>query len=248
MTATRVAGRSEAHTIPIGAMMSWHSVTPPAGWLLCNGQQVPIATYTQLYNALTNTGTAFPYGSNTNGAGAAGSTHFYVPNLVSYFPAAPSLLTPAVSGRNSNVGATAGSATHTHTWDLGLSIGLSGSSTHSHTMNNPDTNAAGQGQHTLTANLPASSGATNAGANGTLNTAFGAHVHNTNSSSALTDGHAGHIHLGNVTSPTTNAPTHQHSYNVSGNSYTPAAVTALPPYLTTCYVILAQPQLNGGVG
>jgi hypothetical protein len=246
MTATRVAGRSEAHTIPIGAMMSWHSSTPPAGWLLCNGQQVPIATYTQLYNALTNTGTAFPYGANTNGAGAAGSTHFYVPNLVNYFPAAPSLLTPAVSGKNSNVGVTAGSATHTHTWDLGLSIGLSGDSSHSHNLNAGSNNVAYGGTHSLQVNLGGSSASVNAGANGNLNSALGSHAHSTNQANSSTDGHGGHGH--GMSAISTDAPNHQHSYNVSGNSYTPAAATVLPPYLTTCYVILAQPQLNGGVG
>lgn len=245
MTATRVAGRSEAHTIPIGAMMSWHSATPPAGWLLCNGQQVPIATYTQLYNTLTNGASAFPYGSNSNGAGAAGSTHFYLPNLVGSFPAAPSLLTPAVSGRNSNVGATAGSATHTHTWDLGLSIGASGSSTHSHNLNAGSDAPAYGGAHSLQVNLGGSSASVNAGANGNLSSALGSHAHSTNQANSSTDGHGGHGH--GLTAISTDSPGHAHSYTVSGNSYTPTAVTALPPYLTTCYAILAQPQLNGGV-
>lgn len=54
---------------------------PPAGWLLCSGQEVAIASYGELYAVLTAAGTAFPYGANTNGSGSAGSSHFRLPDL-----------------------------------------------------------------------------------------------------------------------------------------------------------------------
>lgn len=72
---------------PVGGIIMWPG-TPtnfPAGWLICNGAQLPIATYNILYNILTNGGTVFPYGTNTNGSGGAGSTHFRLPNMVDRF-------------------------------------------------------------------------------------------------------------------------------------------------------------------
>lgn len=52
----------------------------PSGFYWMEGQQILISGDTALYNELTNNGTVFPYGTNTNGAGAAGSTHFRLPN------------------------------------------------------------------------------------------------------------------------------------------------------------------------
>lgn len=56
------------------------ATTASAGWLMMDNSQQPIATYTALYNLLTTDGTVFPYGANTNGSGAAGSTHFRLPD------------------------------------------------------------------------------------------------------------------------------------------------------------------------
>lgn len=56
------------------------SATAPSGWYFTEGQQVLISGDTSLYNAVTNNGSVFPYGANTNGAGAAGSTHFRLPD------------------------------------------------------------------------------------------------------------------------------------------------------------------------
>jgi microcystin-dependent protein len=58
----------------------------PTGWLFCDGQEVLITTYENLYNSLTSNGTVFPYGANTNGSGSAGSTHFRIPNLKGKVP------------------------------------------------------------------------------------------------------------------------------------------------------------------
>jgi microcystin-dependent protein len=58
----------------------------PTGWLFCDGQEVLITTYQNLYNSLTSNGTTFPYGANTNGSGGAGSTHFRIPNLKGRVP------------------------------------------------------------------------------------------------------------------------------------------------------------------
>ena len=67
--------------LPVGTELSWAGAYAiPSGWLLCDGGEYPIATYAELYNRLTNNGTVFPFGANTDGAGNAGSTHFRVPN------------------------------------------------------------------------------------------------------------------------------------------------------------------------
>ena len=72
---------------PIGSIVMWPGAVTnfPTGWAICNGAQLEISTYTTLYNTLTNNGTVFPFGSNTNGSGSPGSTHFRVPNMVDRF-------------------------------------------------------------------------------------------------------------------------------------------------------------------
>lgn len=68
------------YLVPTGAGMEWHSTAaPPAGFLMQDNGEYLIASYTALYDHLTTNGTVFPHGANTNGAGAAGSTHFRTP-------------------------------------------------------------------------------------------------------------------------------------------------------------------------
>lgn len=96
--------------VPTGAEMMWPSTAPaPAGYLLENGSEQPIATYTALYNFLTNNGSSFPFGANTNGSGAAGSTHFRLPN-----PAGLVVVGYNASDSDFNaIGKTGGAKTHT---------------------------------------------------------------------------------------------------------------------------------------
>jgi microcystin-dependent protein len=69
------------YLVPTGVEFMWPSTAAaPTGYLLEDGSEQPIATYTALYNFLTNNGSSFPFGANTNGSGAAGSTHFRLPN------------------------------------------------------------------------------------------------------------------------------------------------------------------------
>ena len=83
----------------------------PTGWLFCDGQEVLISSYINLYNALTSNGSTFPYGGNTNGSGGAGSTHFRIPNFKGRVPV----------GRDSSqtefdvLGESGGAKTHTLT-------------------------------------------------------------------------------------------------------------------------------------
>lgn len=73
---------TQTDMFPAGMVVSSASAKPAAqsGWYFIEGQQVLISGDTNLYNEITNNGTVFPYGANTNGAGAAGSTHFRLPD------------------------------------------------------------------------------------------------------------------------------------------------------------------------
>lgn len=55
--------------LPIGALQMWPTVTPPAKWLLCNGQSLLRSAYPDLFAII---GTTY---------GAVDSTHFTVPDL-----------------------------------------------------------------------------------------------------------------------------------------------------------------------
>lgn len=71
---------------PTGAIMQFAGASVPTGWLFCQGQELQIISYQTLYNILTANGTVFPYGTNTNGSGGAGTTHFRLPNLQNKVP------------------------------------------------------------------------------------------------------------------------------------------------------------------
>jgi microcystin-dependent protein len=66
---------------PVGSMTMYGGITAPTGWLACDGTEKPIATYGALYAVL-----GINYGVLTDGSGAAGTTHFRVPDLRSRIP------------------------------------------------------------------------------------------------------------------------------------------------------------------
>ncbi len=110
---------------PIGGIILWpgfHSILPefnnsyPVNWSVCNGKELLISSYTELYNILTNYGSSFPYGTNTNGLGAAGSTHFRLPNLCGRFVVGAGGNNPTV-GLTYTTGETGGENTVTLTKD-----------------------------------------------------------------------------------------------------------------------------------
>ena len=63
---------------PVGTMVMYavNPADPPSGWLYCDGSEKAVATYGALDTILGTT-----YGIRTNGAGAAGTTHFRLPDL-----------------------------------------------------------------------------------------------------------------------------------------------------------------------
>jgi microcystin-dependent protein len=80
MTEARVVADQKITSIP-GMISQYLGATAPDGWLFCEGQQILIQDYQNLYSIMTSSGTVFPYGANTNGSGGSGSTHFVLPNL-----------------------------------------------------------------------------------------------------------------------------------------------------------------------
>ena len=86
-------------TTPIGVGALWFTSSPPAGWLICNGQAISRTTYAVLFAILGSI-----YGSGD------GSTTFNLPNLVGKFP-----FGKAAAGTGSTLAGTFGAIDHTHT-------------------------------------------------------------------------------------------------------------------------------------
>jgi microcystin-dependent protein len=62
--------------VPVGAVNMWVTDTAPSGWLICDGSEKAIADYSALASVIgTN------YGTQTNGSGGSGTTHFRLPDL-----------------------------------------------------------------------------------------------------------------------------------------------------------------------
>ena len=78
VTATRVS--TEAATTPeLGVPRLWpNAITPPSGWLLCDGTAIRRQDYAQLFRTV---GTASPFGPGD------GSTTFDLPDLTAWVPA-----------------------------------------------------------------------------------------------------------------------------------------------------------------
>ena len=82
--------------VPVGAEMGWPVATPPAGWLIENGQPVSRTTYATLFAVI----------GTTYGAGN-GATTFNLPNYVNRVAIG--------SGDAYALASTGGASTHTHT-------------------------------------------------------------------------------------------------------------------------------------
>lgn len=63
-------------TFPIASIIDYGGPSAPSGWLLCDGREYLRSTYALLDAVIGTT-----YGSYTNGAGAAGTTHLRTPDL-----------------------------------------------------------------------------------------------------------------------------------------------------------------------
>jgi microcystin-dependent protein len=121
-----------AALVPAGVISQFAGATAPAGYLLCQGQQVSISSHPSLHAVLGTT-----YGALTNGSGGAGSTHFRIPNFQGRVPVgvgtAPSgsgvvaKALAATGGDETVTLTTANMAPHTHS---GATGGISANHTH----------------------------------------------------------------------------------------------------------------------
>lgn len=105
---------ASATSSPSGALIMWPTDTPPAGWLLCNGQAVSRTTYAALFAVI---GTTFGTGD--------GSTTFNLPNYRDRMPIGAYSIASigskggskdAVVVAHSHSGSIGSAGTHNHGW------------------------------------------------------------------------------------------------------------------------------------
>jgi hypothetical protein len=119
--------------VPVGSITLWigrnaSALSVLANWKVCDGSQLKITDYPELYYNLTygpgGPYTQFPHGANTDGNGNPGSTHFRIPDLRGKFVvgAGPNAQFP--NGTQTASGAQGGSTdaiipyhTHSFTWN-----------------------------------------------------------------------------------------------------------------------------------
>ena len=242
MTVATVSGRTEAHTIPVGVIIPWaHSSTIPSGWLACDGSQISISAYGELYSVLTVGGTIFPYGANVG-------NNFLLPDINSgqYIPSGPKLVRGPLAFNYtlvSGLGTKTSATTHSHTWDLGATVTQNNADgSHSHNANKAMGSTA-FAAHTATSNLGATTtnaGGANMGSGGAQTASFRVHGHVTNAQNT-TENHSTHNHTVN-TGANIATTTHSHTWTTSGNSYTPTAINTYVDHMVAQYIILAKPQ------
>ena len=66
--------------VSIGTIVPFAGTSAPTGFLICDGSEISVTTYADLYTAIGTT-----WGTLTDGAGGAGSTHFRIPDLQNDF-------------------------------------------------------------------------------------------------------------------------------------------------------------------
>ena len=97
---------NEQGVLPVGSGALWFTNTPPANWLLCQGQTLAQASYQALYNAI----------GGTFNVGTVASGYFMLPSFSGRFPAgvgAPTTL-GSTGGADSVVLTTANLPSHAH--------------------------------------------------------------------------------------------------------------------------------------
>ena len=205
-------------SIPVGTIIPTIISTIPSGWLECNGSEVIIGSSGSTYYALSQQlGTT--YGALTNGSGAAGSTHFKLPNLKS------SYLIPKVSTDNVNSGGLNG---HQHLVTATATSATNGNS-HNHNISQTGTggdyiahnHAGGNTYAGVNGSNPPNANKTGTGGSGTAGGA--AHTHDASCNSGGTNwwSNIGAYSNHNITSLGINASAvdnHSHTATVSGYS------------------------------
>ena len=200
-------------SIPVGTIIPTIISTIPSGWLECNGSEVIIGSSGSTYYALSQQlGTT--YGALTNGSGAAGSTHFKLPNLKS------SYLIPKVSTDNVNSG---GSNNHQH---LVTTAATSANNGNAHNHNIAQANYGGDywaHNHSATAYIgangtnPPNANKTGTGGSGTAGGAAHTHDAATGSSTSWNGGtQASYHNIASLGQSASGIDNHSHTASAAG--------------------------------
>ena len=214
--------------LPVGSLLAWHSNTPPARYLMCDGAQVPIASYPRLHAIV-----GIKYGALTDGSGGVGTSHFRLPDLSGKFLSTPS--------SNANIGVTGGTSSHQHTFtsQQGGATITGGVHNHNHT---PGNLVAGGGHtHDGAYNTADSGSNTNIlrATGGSTVRSFDTHTHTW---STTTTG-SSHGHTINNTSVNTTGNYYEHPHTVTFQNAaatindSPANVSHLPRHLAMNFVV-----------
>lgn len=229
--------RRTVQAFPVGAVMQWYSATPPTGWLVCNGQQVPINTYNSLYNVLTANATVFPYGTNTDGNSNAGSSHFRLPDMTDRY-----IKCPTKSGTNpgsSYVATTGGTTTHRHLVSMSLSANTDTSgSSHYHGWT-PGSLGSGGSTHTHSGNVGTgvSSPAPNLNRPQTGATEMIIASHSHTMAFSGDSGGGAHTHSTSGQVGNTTSDSHSHTLGSASGSVNTNSGTHTPPAMRTIFVV-----------
>lgn len=157
---------------PVGSVVQYVGASEPTNWKICNGQTLLIASYPDLYNLLTTSGTVFPWGANPSG------TTFVLPNFSGRVPVGKS-----ADAEFDVLGETGGAKTVALT-EAQLASHNHGQNPHTHTQN-PHLHAIDNHDHTIN----------DAGSHAhgvTTTSAAGSHNHSANAT--FYNGGSGHNH------------------------------------------------------
>ena len=121
--------------LPCGAIVNFAGSTPPTGWLICDGRELPILEYSNLFDII-----GYTYGNDSSG-------YFCLPDLSERIPVGKTGSTAlgAIGGNNSVTLTTNQLPSHTHTGTIDSNGAHSHTGTtdlnglHSHTNNSSDT-------------------------------------------------------------------------------------------------------------
>jgi len=210
--------------VPVGSIVMWYTATPPAGWLLCNGQAVDSGLYPQLRAIMTTTPDLrgrFPVGSG-GGTGevvaalgtAAGAVSASYTTVTSHTHTMASDATSATNNANV-VGGISGS----------IDEGTVATNNHTHSVTgNTDTNNSNIGYY-----VPNS---------GTL-IQFADDKHSHSDGNLVANAGNGHSHTLNAFTDNFSITDRSIIGNAGANTAGSSTVATIPPYVAVNFIIYA---------